>query len=256
MRQVRSLPRGHQADAGDPQPHLRGPRRRGRRRAADRPGRNDQGHVAVRPGANRPEPRALDDPPLRPGVRRAHPRQALPGGRVPGAGLRPLLQRLPGQRRHPRLRVAGGREALCRGAAAAPRAEPLCRGLLARVLPHLRGQVPALDGRRAGLDPRHQAVHGRPGSDDPTARGPRERPERQAEDRHRRGGAGGALLRLLPRPAGIPAEGVRGGAAARRNARAGDSRLPAAARNRRPRSPHDRAHGRGNLHQHGARAKT
>ena len=34
VRQVRALPRGHEADAGDPQPHLRGPRRRGRRRAA------------------------------------------------------------------------------------------------------------------------------------------------------------------------------------------------------------------------------
>ena len=64
--------------------------------------------------------------------------------------------------------------------------------------------------------------------------------------------SGGPFLRLLPRPAGLPAEGVRGGAAARRNAGAGDSRLSPAARNRRPRSPHDRAHGRGNLHQHGA----
>ena len=62
-----------------------------------------------------------------------------------------------------------------------------------------------VDARRPGLDPRHQAVHGRPGSDDPTARGPRERAERQAEDRHRRRRPGGALLRLLPRPAGLPA---------------------------------------------------
>ena len=122
-----------------------------------------------------------------------------------GAGLCPLLQCLPGQRRHSRLRLAGGRKALCRGPAAAPRAESLRRGLLARLLPYLRGQVPPLDGRCPGVDPRHQAVHGRPGSDGPTARGPRERPERQAEDRHRRRRPGGAFLRLLPGPAGLPA---------------------------------------------------
>ncbi len=52
---------------------------------------------------------------------------------------------------------------------------PLRGRLLAGLLPHLRGQVPPLDARRPGLDPRHQALHGRSGSDDPTARGPRER---------------------------------------------------------------------------------
>ena len=68
----------------------------------------------------------------------------------------------------------------------------------------------------------------------------------QAEDRHRGRRPGGPVLRLLPGPAGLSAEGVRGRAAARRHAGAGHSRLPPAARNRRPRSPHDRAHGRGN----------
>ncbi len=252
MRQVRSLPGGDQADAGDSQPHLRGTGRGGRRRAADRAGRNHQGRVVVRPGPDRLEPRPLHDPPLRPGVRRAHPRQALPGGRVRGDGQCPLLERLPGQRGHPRLRLAGGREALRRGAAAAPRAEPLRGGLFPRLLPLLRGQVPAVDAGRPGLDPRHQAVHGRSGGDDPVAGGPRERAERPAEDRHRGGGAGGALLRLFPRPPGIPAEDLRGRAAAGRDAGAGHSRLPAAARDRRPRGPHDRAHGRGNPHQHGA----
>ena len=104
MRQVRPLPRGHQADAGDPQPHLRGPGRGGRRRAADRAGRDDQGDVAVRPGPDGPQPRALHDPPLRLRVRRAHPRQAVPRGRLPGAGPRPVPERLPGQRGHSRLR--------------------------------------------------------------------------------------------------------------------------------------------------------
>ena len=145
VRQVRPLPRGHEADVGNPQPHLRGAGRGGRRRAAHRPGRNDQGHLALRPGADGLQPRALDHPPLRPGVRRAHPRQALPRGRVRGAGQRALLQRLPGERRYPRLRLAGGREALRRGAAAAPRAESVRGRLLAGVLPHLRGQVPAVD---------------------------------------------------------------------------------------------------------------
>ena len=217
VRQVRPLPRGHQADAGNPQPHLRGPRRGGRRRAADRPGRDDQGHVAVRPGPDGAQPGALDDPPLRPRVHRAHPRQALPGGRLRGAGLRPLLQRLPGQRRHPRLRLAGRRETLRRGPAAAPRAEPLRGHLLAGLLPHLRGQVPPVDARRAGVDPRHQAVHGRPGGDDPTARGPRER----SATRSRRSPSSGPVRRACPAPTSSP-----GWATGRRSSRR--SRVPAA----------------------------
>ena len=90
-----ALPRRHQADAGDPQPHLRGPGRGGRRRAADRAGRDDQGHVAVRPGPDGAQPGALDDPPLRPRVRGAHPRQALPGRRLPGAVQRPCSSACP-----------------------------------------------------------------------------------------------------------------------------------------------------------------
>ena len=53
VRQVRSLPRGHQAHARDPQPHLRRPRRGSRRRPPHRTGRNDQGHVVVRAGPDR-----------------------------------------------------------------------------------------------------------------------------------------------------------------------------------------------------------
>ncbi len=174
MRQVRALPRGHQADAGDPQPHLRRAWRGGRRRAADRPGRDDQGHVALRPGPDRAQPRALDHSPFRPRIHRTHPRQALSGGRLPGAGLCPLLQRLSGERGHPRLRLADRREALRRGIAAAPREEPPGGDLLAGLLPHLRGQVPAEYAGRPRFHPRHQALHGRPGSHDPTARGPRE----------------------------------------------------------------------------------
>ncbi len=75
----------------------------------------------------------------------------------------PLLQRLPGQRRHPRLRVAGRREALRRGAPAAPRAQPVGQHLRARLLPPLREQVPRAGTRRAGRDPRRQALHGRAG---------------------------------------------------------------------------------------------
>ena len=219
MRQVRSLPRGHQADAGNPQPHLRGPGRRSRRRAADRARRDDQGHVAVRPGADRLQPRALHHPALRLRVRGAHSRQALPRGRLPGLGACALRKRLPGQRRHPRLHLAGGRETLCRGLAAAPRAQPVRGDLLAGVLPHLRRQVPPVDAGCPGFHPRHQAIHGRRGSDHPAPRGPRKRAERPAQDRHRRRRPGRPVLRLLPGPAGLSARGIRGRAAARRDAR-------------------------------------
>ncbi len=46
------------------------------------------------------------------------------------------------------------------------------------------------------------------------ARGPRERRERQAQDRRRRRRAGRPLVRLLPRPAGLQADRVRGRATA------------------------------------------
>ena len=82
-----------------------GQRRRGRRRAADRAGRDDQGHVAVRPGPDGAQPGALDDPAFRLRIHRAHPRQAVPGRRLPRAGPCPLLQSLPGERGYPRLRV-------------------------------------------------------------------------------------------------------------------------------------------------------
>ena len=59
------------------------------------------------------------------------------------------------------------------------------------------------------------------------------------------------LARLGYRP-----DGVRGGAAAGRHAGAGHSRLPPAARNRRPRSPHDRTHGRRHPHEHDRWART
>ncbi len=78
LRQVLALPRRHQAHAGDPRPHLRGQGRGGRHRAADRAGRHDQGHRALRPGPDRAQPGALDHPPLPRRVRGAHPRQALP----------------------------------------------------------------------------------------------------------------------------------------------------------------------------------
>ncbi len=199
----------------------------------------------MRPGPDRLQPRPLHHSPFRPGVHRAHSRQALPGGGLRGAGLGAVLQRLPGQRRYSRLRVAGGREALRRGAAGAPRPQPVCRRLRAGVLPQLRGQVPAGEHRRPGGHSRREALHGRPGSDHPTARGPRERAQRPPQDRRRRRRAGGIVLRLLPRPAGLSAESLRGQRPAGRHAGAGHSRLSPAARDRRPRGPDDREHGRG-----------
>ena len=132
-------------------------------------------------------------------------------------GQCPLLQRLPGQRRYSRLRFAGGREALCRSAAAAPRAQSVRGRLLAGLFPHLRGQVPPFDVGRAGFDPRHQALHGRPRGDHPTARGPRER-SRTPSGRSPIVGAGPAglscayfLARLGYRPQVFEAEPRPGG---------------------------------------------
>ncbi len=92
-------------------------------------------------------------------------------GVCPVAGPCPLRKCLPGQRRHSRLHLAGGGKALRRGTATAPRTQPVRGGLLAGLLPHLRGQVPPLVARCPRVDPRRQAFHGRPGSDHPTARG-------------------------------------------------------------------------------------
>ncbi len=63
---------------------------------------------------------------------------------------------------------------------AASRAKSVPGHLLAGLLPHLRGQVPPRDAGRVGLDPRHQAIHGRSGGHDPAAGGARERRERRA----------------------------------------------------------------------------
>ena len=94
-------------------------------------------------GQTASEPGVVDDPPFRPRVHRTYPRQALPRRRLSVTGLRSLLQRLSGECRYSRLRVAGRREALRRSAAAAPGAKPVPGDLLASLLPHVRRQVPA-----------------------------------------------------------------------------------------------------------------
>ncbi len=211
----------------------------------DRPGRQDQGHGPVRPGPDGAEPGPLDDPLLPPRVRGPHPRQAVPGGRLPGPGAGPVPERLPGRRGRARLRLAHRREALRRGPAAAPRAEPVRVGLRAGLLPHLRGQVPPGAAGRAGVHPRPQAVHGRAGSDRPAARGPRER-ARTPSARSPSSGPGRRAWRARTSWPGwaTSRRSYRGRAAARRHAGPGDPGVPAAARGTGPRGPHDRADGR------------
>ena len=84
---------------------------------------------------------------------------------------------------------------------------------------------------------------------DPVARGPRERAERQRKIAIVGAGPAGLscayfLARLGYRPDVFEAEPP-----ARRDAGPGHSRLPPAAGNRRPRSPHDRADGRRHPHR-------
>ena len=134
---------------------------------------------------------------------------------------------------------------------------PLRQRLRPRLLPPLREQVPA---RRASTRP--LAIRGlkrfmaEQETDDPAARGPRERGERGAQGRHHRRRAGRPVLRLLPGPPRLPAEGVRGRAQPGRHAGAGHPGLPAAARGAGPRGPHDRAHGRDHRDRQGAWAAT
>ena len=92
LRQVHALPDRHQADAGDPGPHLRGKGTGGGHRAPDRPGQHDQGHGALRPRPDGAQPRALGHPPFPRGVRRAHP-----GPASAGPGVCPELVRAPCQ---------------------------------------------------------------------------------------------------------------------------------------------------------------
>ena len=220
--------------------HLRGRGRRGRHRAPHRPRRDDQGPSLCGLGQTAPNPVLSHDPPLPPRVRGAHPRQALRGRRLRDAGQGPLLQRLPGQRRHPRLRHPGRREALRRGPRLHRERNPLAAICSPRLLPPLREQVP-----RAGLDA-PVAIRGvkrfmvEQESDDPAARGPRERRERHAQGRHRRRRPG----RPLRAPTSSP-----GWATSRRSSRPSRGRAacscrpsrPTACRARsRPRDPHDR----------------
>ncbi len=157
-------------------------------------------------------------------------RQALRGRRLLDDVQGALLQRLPGQRQHPRLRQPRGREALRRGAQAAPRAQPARQHLRPRLLPPLREQVHARQPRRLARHPRRQALHGRAGEGrrscrrswrtprTPRARSPSSAPGRPASPR------------LLPRPPGLQAGRVRGRAQGRRHARPGHPGLPPAAR--------------------------
>ncbi len=103
------------------------------------------------------------DPPLPPRVRGPHQGPVLRGRRLLDAVQGALLQRVPGQRQHPRLREPRGRGALRRRAQAAPRAQPAGQHLRPRLLPPVREQVHALEPRRRARDPPRQALHGRAG---------------------------------------------------------------------------------------------
>jgi hypothetical protein len=107
VRQVRALPRRHQAHAGDPQRICEGKGEMGDIERLEELGA-DQGDLAVRAGPDGAEPGAVDHPPLPRRVRGAHPRQALPAGVCPALVPRALPERLPGRRGRARLRLAGG----------------------------------------------------------------------------------------------------------------------------------------------------
>ena len=150
----------------------------------------------------------------------------------------------PAQRERARIRESHRREALRRGPRAAPGTQPAGQHLRPGLLPPLREQVHARRPGRAGGHPQPQALHDRAGDRGPTARGPRERRERGAQDRRRRQRAGRTLLRVLPGPPGLQAHHLREGAQLGRHAGAGHPGLPAAPRRAGPRDQHDRSHGR------------
>ena len=81
----------------------RGRGHRGGPGPAGRDGPHDPRHVAVRPGPDRAQPGADHDAALPPRVRGPHPRQALPRGRVRGAGAFALREQLPAAHEHPAL---------------------------------------------------------------------------------------------------------------------------------------------------------
>jgi hypothetical protein len=214
LRQVPAVPRRHQAHARDRRSHLRRRGRRGRHRAPHRSRRDHQADGALRPRPDGAQPRALDHPPLPPRVRGAHQGQVLRSRRLRHAVHGALLQRLPGQRQHPRLRQPGRRAALRRGPQGAPRAQPAGQHLRPRVLPPLREQVPArrLDGARR--HPPRQALHGRAGEGPSLPEIQIDRGQRGAQGRRHRRRPRRPLLRLLPRAPRLQAGRLRGRAKA------------------------------------------
>ena len=219
----------------------------------DRAGRDDQGHRPVRPGPDRAEPGALHHPPLPRRVRGPHPRQEVPGRRLRRAGAGALPERLPGGRGRAGLRLAHRREALRRGAAAAPRAQPLRVGLRPGLLPPLREQVPPRDAGRAALHPRPEALHGRAG----------DRVQLPGESRRRRATPGARSPSSAPARPGCPARtSWPAWATSRRSSRPSASRAacwcrpfpPTACRARSwpARSDMIERHGRGDRDRHAA----
>ena len=109
VRQVRPVPRGHAADAQDPDGHHQGQGKDGRSRTPGGTVRGRQGGLPLRPGQERPQP-VPEHAALLPGrVRGAHQRETVPGPLVQGvdclphrpdglSSLHDLCQELPGRR--------------------------------------------------------------------------------------------------------------------------------------------------------------
>ena len=218
-------------------------------------GADDQGDRPLRPRPDGPQPGAVDDPPLPSRVGGPHPRQALRGRRLRDHVQGALHQRLPRRRRRAGLRQPGRREALRRGPAPAPRAQPAGLDLRPRLLPPLREQVPARRPRRAGRHPRRQALHDRAGDRHHPAGDPRERRERRPQGGRDRFRSGRPVVRLLPGSPGLQADHLRGRRDPRRHARAGHPGLPAAARGARPRDLDDPGDGCDDRVRQGARPR-
>ena len=115
----------------------------------DGPRREDQGHRACGLGQTAPNPVLSTIRHFRHEYD-AHIRDKhCQAGVCAALFARAVPERLPGRRRRAGLRLAGRREALRRGPAPAPRAQPVRLDLRPRLLPPLREQVPARDPRRA-----------------------------------------------------------------------------------------------------------
>ena len=127
----------------------------------ERLGDAHQVRLAVRAGADGPQPGADHAPVLPRRIRGAHPLGALPGLGLRGAGRLALCPRLSGPRERSAVRGTDRRRAHGGGGRRDPAAQPVRLGLRPRLRPPLRAPLPPRRVGRAAGDPRAEALRRR-----------------------------------------------------------------------------------------------